>query len=72
MDKTFKNKSRNIPEDMIEVDEENKLNHQQLKDKYMKIEEMLNKVHCADCLEFMKDISDKSIDLTVTFHRMII
>jgi site-specific DNA-methyltransferase (adenine-specific) len=32
----------------------------------MKIEEMLNKVICADCLEFMKDIPDKSIDLTVT------
>ena len=30
----------------------------------MKIEEMLN-MHCADCLEFMKDIPDKSIDLTV-------
>jgi DNA modification methylase len=32
----------------------------------MKIEEMLNKVICGDCLEVMKDIPDKSIDLTVT------
>ena len=31
----------------------------------MKIEEMLNKVICGDCLEAMKDIPDKSIDLTV-------
>ena len=27
---------------------------------------MINKVHCADCLEFMKDIPDKSIDLILT------
>ena len=32
----------------------------------MKIEEMLNKVICGDCLEVMKDIPDNSIDLTVT------
>ena len=29
----------------------------------MKIEEMLNKVICGDCLEVMKDIPDKSIDM---------
>ena len=29
----------------------------------MKIEEMLNKVICGDCLEAMKDIPDKSIDM---------
>lgn len=34
-----------------------------MKDKYMKIEEMLNKVICGDCLEVMKDIPDKSIDM---------
>ena len=32
----------------------------------MKLEEMINKVHCADCLEFMKMIPDNSIDLVVT------
>jgi site-specific DNA-methyltransferase (adenine-specific) len=32
----------------------------------MKIEEMLNKVICGDCLEVMKDIPDKSIDLIIT------
>lgn len=32
----------------------------------MKLEEMINKVHCADCLEFMKDLPDKSIDLVLT------
>jgi DNA modification methylase len=31
-----------------------------------KIEDIINKVHCADCLEFMKKIPDKCIDLTVT------
>ena len=31
-----------------------------------KIEEIINKIHCADCLDFMKDIPDNSIDLTVT------
>lgn len=31
-----------------------------------KIEEIINKVHCADCLEFMKQIPDKSIDLVLT------
>jgi len=30
------------------------------------IEEMLNKVICGDCLEVMKDIPDKSIDLVLT------
>jgi len=33
---------------------------------FMKFEDMINKVHCADCLEFMKQIPDKSIDLIVT------
>jgi len=28
-----------------------------------KIEDIVNKVHCADCLEFMKDMLDKSIDM---------
>ncbi|MEK7630122.1 MAG: site-specific DNA-methyltransferase [Patescibacteria group bacterium] len=32
----------------------------------MTLEEMTNKVHCADCLEFMKQIPDKSIDLALT------
>jgi len=32
----------------------------------MKFEEMINKIHCADCLEFMKDIPDESIDLVLT------
>jgi len=32
----------------------------------MKFEDMINKVHCADCLEFMRQIPDKSIDLIVT------
>lgn len=27
---------------------------------------MINKVHCADCLEFMKQIPDNSIDLVIT------
>ena len=31
-----------------------------------KIEELINKVHCADCLEFMKQLQDKSIDLVLT------
>jgi DNA modification methylase len=30
-----------------------------------KIEEIINKIHCADCLEFMKDIPDKSVDLVI-------
>lgn len=30
-----------------------------------KIEEIINKIHCADCLEFMKDIPDNLIDLIV-------
>jgi len=29
----------------------------------MNKEEMLNKVICGDCLEVMKDIPDKSIDM---------
>ena len=32
----------------------------------MKLEDMIDKVHCADCLEFMRDIPDKSIDLVLT------
>ena len=28
-----------------------------------KIEEIINKVHCADCLEFMKLMPDKSVDM---------
>ena len=32
----------------------------------MKIEEMLNKVICGDCLEVMKDIPDNSIDMVLT------
>jgi len=31
-----------------------------------KIEDIINKVHCADCLEFMKDIPDKSVDCIIT------
>ena len=31
----------------------------------MKIEEMLNKVICGDCLEVMKDIPDKSVDMVL-------
>lgn len=31
-----------------------------------KIEEIINRVHCADCLEFMKNIPDNSIDLILT------
>jgi site-specific DNA-methyltransferase (adenine-specific) len=32
----------------------------------MELSEMINKVHCADCLEFMKQIPDKAIDLVLT------
>jgi len=32
----------------------------------MQFKEMINKIHCADCLEFMKDIPDNSIDLVLT------
>jgi len=32
----------------------------------MKIEEMINKIICGDCLSIMPEIPDKSIDLTVT------
>jgi DNA modification methylase len=31
-----------------------------------KIEEIINKVHCADCLEFMKLMPDKCVDLVLT------
>jgi len=31
-----------------------------------KIEDIINKVHCADCLSFMKKIPDDSIDLVLT------
>ena len=31
-----------------------------------KIEDIINKVHCADCLEFMKDVPDNSVDLVIT------
>ena len=31
-----------------------------------KIEDIINKIHCADCLEFMKGIPDKSVDLILT------
>ena len=31
-----------------------------------KIKDILNKVHCMECLEFMKTLEDNSIDLTVT------
>jgi site-specific DNA-methyltransferase (adenine-specific) len=30
------------------------------------IKDIINKIHCCDCLEFMKQIPDKSIDLTIT------
>ena len=26
----------------------------------------INKIHCGDCLEFMKQIEDNSIDLIIT------
>lgn len=29
------------------------------------IERLIDKIHCADCLEFMKQIPDKSIDLVI-------
>ncbi|KKL78859.1 hypothetical protein LCGC14_2020610, partial [marine sediment metagenome] len=32
----------------------------------MKLEQMINKVICGDCLKIMKDIPDNSIDLVVT------
>ena len=31
-----------------------------------KIEDIINKVHCADCLEFMKQLPDKCVDLVLT------
>ena len=30
-----------------------------------KIEDIINQVHNADCLEFMREIPDKSIDLVI-------
>jgi len=30
------------------------------------IKDIINQVHCADCLEFMKQIPDKSVDLILT------
>jgi len=30
------------------------------------IDDIVNKVHCSDCLQFMRNIPDKSIDLIVT------
>jgi site-specific DNA-methyltransferase (adenine-specific) len=30
------------------------------------IDEIVNKVHCADCLEFMKQMPDKSVDCVIT------
>jgi len=30
------------------------------------MKDLINKVHCADCLDIMKDIPDNSIDLTIT------
>jgi len=30
------------------------------------ISELLNKVHCADCLELMREMPDKSVDLVLT------
>ena len=32
----------------------------------MKIEDIINKVHCADALEFLKEIPDESIDSVIT------
>jgi len=31
-----------------------------------KIEDIINKIHCFDCLTFMKEMEDKSVDLTIT------
>jgi len=31
-----------------------------------KIDDIINKVHCADCLEFMKEMPDKCVDLVLT------
>jgi DNA modification methylase len=30
------------------------------------ISELLNKVHCGDCLELMREMPDKSVDLVLT------
>ena len=30
------------------------------------IENIINKIHCADCLEFMKEMPNKSVDLVLT------
>lgn len=32
----------------------------------MRFEEMINKVHCVDCLEFMREIPDNCVDLVLT------
>jgi len=31
-----------------------------------KIKDITNKIHCAECLEFMKKIPDDSIDTIIT------
>jgi len=31
-----------------------------------KIEDIINKIHCADCLNFMKEMPDKCVDLVIT------
>ena len=31
-----------------------------------KIEDIVNKIHCADCLDFMKQMPDKCVDLVIT------
>lgn len=31
-----------------------------------KIEDILNKIHCADCIKFMKEMPDNSIDTIIT------
>lgn len=31
-----------------------------------KIEDIINKIHCADCLEFMKEMPDQQIDMIIT------
>lgn len=36
-----------------------------MKNPEYEIKDIINKVHCADCLEFMKGIPDKSVDLVL-------
>lgn len=31
-----------------------------------RIEDIINKIHCADCLEFMKEMPDECVDITLT------